>query len=451
MLIAGVFSITHAQEVIDPSGIFFNRINGAVNTFEWFQISAINGENRYNLSNIFGEGFDATITSEGVITLDNGVGGGNFSDPDNFVIMLTIDGASSTFTANRTAFTAPDFPLQLDTPRPANPLFVDDWNNSFIVLNPATGAGAAPNNETIAFTTNANSLRIIDPAGVDFFQGVFENATDVAFRSITPSPSGVFASFPGSDTQFFDSDLLGQGRFLNINEFEAIFLIQSRAGVQPVMQQLLRFVSVRANPLPLGDLNGDRFVNATDRDLLVDQMGLDIEDDVFNLAADIDNDGVITPNDLAVFDTGLPLEIDFSIAEGAWLNTDTNGEGILFDFGPSLDLLFMAWFTFTLEAAEVEIPSPVEIGFAGQRWMTGLLSVNRNTAMGALRARQAGAFDMPPTALETGLDVGEVSIEFLNCDLARVTYAIDSAGVSSSFEIEPLEKVVNPTGFSCSL
>ncbi len=159
----------------------------------------------------------------------------------------------------------------------------------------------------------------------------------------------------------------------------------------------------------------------------------------------------LTPNLVRVIDLGPQGEpFDFALAEGAWLNRDTDGEGILFDFGPSLDLLFGAWFTFTLEAAVPEDPPPMEIGFTGQRWMTTLLTLDGNTASGPLRARQGGMFDMPPTASEMSSEVGEFSVEFSACDLAHVTYSIDSASVSGAFDIEPLEKVVNPNGFSCA-
>ncbi len=147
--------------------------------------------------------------------------------------------------------------------------------------------------------------------------------------------------------------------------------------------------------------------------------------------------------------TAGPAEFNFNMAEGAWLNRDTDGEGILFDFGPSLNLLFGAWFTFTLQPADPGNPPPMDIGFNGQRWMTSLMAINGNTASGPLRARQGGEFDSPPTASETGVVVGQISVEFLLCDLAQVDYMIDSAGVSGSFQIEPLEKVVNPNGFSC--
>ncbi len=158
----------------------------------------------------------------------------------------------------------------------------------------------------------------------------------------------------------------------------------------------------------------------------------------------------LTPNLVRVVDLGPQGEaFDFTLAEGAWLNRDTDGEGILFDFGPSLNLLFAAWFTFTLQPVEPVNPPPMEIGFDGQRWMTALLNIDGNTASGTLRARQGGAFDMPPEAGETGVDTGQFTVEFSACDLAHVSYSIGAASVSGEFDIEPLEKVVNPAGFSC--
>ncbi len=140
---------------------------------------------------------------------------------------------------------------------------------------------------------------------------------------------------------------------------------------------------------------------------------------------------------------------DFALAEGAWLNRNTDGEGILFDFGPSLNLLFAAWFTSTLEEFLPPVPAEMEIGGIGQRWMTSLMTLDGNISSGTLRARQGGAFDMPPTEIEASAEVGQISVQFLACDLAQVNYAIDNPDFSGSFEIEPLEKVVNPNGFSC--
>ena len=132
----------------------------------------------------------------------------------------------------------------------------------------------------------------------------------------------------------------------------------------------------------------------------------------------------------------------------AWNNPDQSGEGILLDYGPSLDLLFGAWFTSTLEPVEPP-ETPQGIGGPGQRWLTMLLEVDGNVATGTLQARQGGAFGSPETDVEINPTVGEITIELLACDLAQVDYTIDSAGISGSFDMEPLEKTVNPDGFTC--
>ena len=91
----------------------------------------------------------------------------------------------------------------------------------------------------------------------------------------------------------------------------------------------------------------------------------------------------------------------------------------------------------------------MDIGAPGQGWMTALLEIDGNTATGTLMANQGGAFDAPPTEQEVNVEVGEISIEFMGCDLGHVMYTIDTANVSGEFDIEPLEKVVNPDGFEC--
>ncbi len=290
----------NAGENIDPRGIFFNRFSGGFSGTEWFQTIPIAGENRYSLNDIFGGGFNGTITSDGVITLDGGVGNGSFSGPDNYVIMPNIGGTEFTFVNNRAPLTTPDFPLQLNSPRPANALLAGTWDNVLETIDPETGAMGPPASELLTLTTDGDTLRITDPGGL-FFQGVFENGVQVAFRRIVPDPGGPFASFPGSDINFAQ-DMLGETVFLNVNEFVAFFLLQTRAPLGSQTQQMFRFTASRVNPLPFGDVNGDQSVDADDRLLIEMQLGLDIDDDDFNLAADLDGNGSINEIDLALFD-----------------------------------------------------------------------------------------------------------------------------------------------------
>ena len=141
---------------------------------------------------------------------------------------------------------------------------------------------------------------------------------------------------------------------------------------------------------------------------------------------------------------------DFTAAEGSWINQQTPGEGLFFDFGPSLEQLFVAWFTFTLDP-DANGPGGGDVGNPDQRWMTALLNLDPATgsAAGTLRARNGGEFDAPPRPGESNPEVGEITVVFSSCDRAQVEYTIDSVAVSGSFEIVPLEKAVNPDGFQC--
>ncbi len=446
-----LYSTAGTAQPIDPRGIYFVSFNGSFSGTEWFEITPTPaGGNRFVLSNITGGSFPGAITPQGDISLD-GLGEGSFSGQDNFMFTASVSGTPFAFEGNRVPMTTTDFPLRLDSPRPANELLAGAWENVFEIIDAENGETISQTAEALIITTDNNNLRMTDSDG-NFFQGVFENGVQVGFRRIFPDPGGLFAdfaSFPGSEYNLTDENILGEVRFLNVNSYIANFLLQTRRPLGLQEQRIIRYTGTRMNPLQFGDVNGDQQVNQVDRGLIQMQLGLNVDDDGFNLAADLDGNGTITSSDLTSFDNLNGAAFDFTLAEGAWLNVDTTGEGILFDFGPSLNLLFMAWFTFTLEPMESIEPAQIEVGFAGQRWMTGLLTLDGNTASGPLRARQGGAFDMPPTTSEMSTEVGEVTVEFLACDLARVDYNIGIAAISDSFEIQPLEKVVNPNGFGC--
>ncbi len=144
---------------------------------------------------------------------------------------------------------------------------------------------------------------------------------------------------------------------------------------------------------------------------------------------------------------------DFALAEGSWVNADPafvgERQGILFDYGPTLNALFMAWFTYTLNPIAPSNATPTDVGSPGHRWMTALLSLDGNRATGTVSAGEGGQFAAPPTGFQRGRERGTFTVEFTACDHGIVTYAIDAPQVSGEFEIIPLEKLVNPNGFEC--
>ncbi|MDT8322195.1 MAG: ethylbenzene dehydrogenase-related protein [Xanthomonadales bacterium] len=147
------------------------------------------------------------------------------------------------------------------------------------------------------------------------------------------------------------------------------------------------------------------------------------------------------------------FEIDYPLVRGQWVeDLDTgqgNSQGITFDFISTSNLLFAAWFTYIEDPIE---PTFEEIGALDNRWLTAQLDIGAedpNVASGPVFASSGGAFQQPSTGFQETVQVGSMTVEFLDCDLARVSYQIDTAGRSGQFQIIPIEKNVNPNGFSC--
>ena len=86
---------------------------------------------------------------------------------------------------------------------------------------------------------------------------------------------------------------------ININEFRASFLLQSRQQLGNQTQALVEFVATRVNPFQIGDANGDGQVNALDNQIVDFLQGLTFESNGYNLAADFNGDGVIDTVDLS--------------------------------------------------------------------------------------------------------------------------------------------------------
>jgi acetyl esterase/lipase len=135
--------------------------------------------------------------------------------------------------------------------------------------------------------------------------------------------------------------------------------------------------------------------------------------------------------------------------EGSWVNPDTTGEGFMFDFEPTPGTVFATWVTYGLDALAPLDPLPVDIGVPGQRWLTSLLSFDDNIATGTIYASQGGAFNTPRKPDEESVPVGDLTIEWLACDLARVTFEILPANISGTFDIVPLKKIVRSDIFAC--
>jgi len=285
---------------IDPRGLYHNVFSGSFSGTEWFQVVPIAGTDRYRVADLFSGGFNATIDAAGSVTLDGGVGSGSFSSPDAWIITPNLGGTVFTFDNLRAPDTTVDFPLQLDSPAPANTILSGTWTNALQALNPRTGAIIGNGSEPLTITATGTTLRVTDPGGL-FFQGVFETPVTAGYRAISPNPGNpAFASFPASSSNI-GQDVLGRVTVESVNEMVGVFLLQTRAPLGSQQQSVFRFTMTRTDPLPPGDLDGDRDVDRDDQDLLDAQLSLTDADDGYNIAADLNRDGVIDAADAKAF------------------------------------------------------------------------------------------------------------------------------------------------------
>lgn len=352
--ILSILLVSSAFGQVNPRGIYFNRFVGPFNGTEWFQLTTTNGTN-YQLRDIYGGGWNGTINAAGDITIP-GQPAGMFSGPDNFVIFPAFAGGPFTFTCNRVPTTTPDFPLRLFSSHTNATPLDGQWNNTLQFINPETGVKEPPATEVITVTTGSNTIRITDPGGL-FFQGVFEHGLLAGFRVVAnpsfPPANGIFATFPGSATNI-GQDLLGELNMVSINEFRASFLLQERSQLGTQDQSVVEFVATRAVPLEPGDANGDGVVNDSDRFIVEALLGRTFEEAGYNLAADVNNNGVIDFEDLSIFclqgDVNLDGNVDLLdvslfivfINAGVYrCEADINADGSvdLLDVSPFVDLL----------------------------------------------------------------------------------------------------------------
>lgn len=232
------------EKTIEPNGMFFNRFSGGFSGTEWFQTFYVPETKQYLMADIFGGGFFGTISADGKVMLEKGLGKGEFSDSDHYIVKPTLGGTQFSFVCNRAPFTDKDFILKLDKAYAANTKLTGQWRATIEVIDPETGVVSDKKTQDITVKSSGTTLRITDPQG-QFMQGVFASNDTVAFRKIVPEPTRVgFASFKGSDVNF-EQNLLGQIEFMGDHKFSGIFLTQTRSPLGSQDQTMLRYTATR--------------------------------------------------------------------------------------------------------------------------------------------------------------------------------------------------------------
>jgi hypothetical protein len=121
---------------------------------------------------------------------------------------------------------------------------------------------------------------------------------------------------------------------------------------------------------------------------------------------------------------------------GAWYNPETSGQGVLVDISPDEQFMFLAWFTYT----EADSADPFE-----QRWLTAQGTYAGRVAHLTLNETLGGKFDDPQ---EVNTEpVGEVMLEFDDCEQGRLTYLFDTDDLQGEI---PLIRVIPGSDNVCA-
>ena len=133
------------------------------------------------------------------------------------------------------------------------------------------------------------------------------------------------------------------------------------------------------------------------------------------------------------------------LLSGNWYNPATSGQGLMFDFSPSINDLFAAWYTFR--------PSGHKIGGgASQDWYT--LQTNRfvpgMTSLAGIPIVQTagGVFDNPSGT--NSVQVGTANIAFQSCNAMTLTYDFTSGDDAGQHGTMSLSRA-GPTPAGCGL
>ncbi len=131
-------------------------------------------------------------------------------------------------------------------------------------------------------------------------------------------------------------------------------------------------------------------------------------------------DNVSAAVELPVIEQGYPVDNPLS---AGWYNMATDGQGMLFEYVPSVNLMTAYWFTFEPETGE-------------QMWLfaSGVPDGNRVT-MDVIRP-QGGKLNDPQAV--TRPDWGEITIDFSDCSNAKAWYDGSVDELSGQFPLTRL-------------
>lgn len=140
---------------------------------------------------------------------------------------------------------------------------------------------------------------------------------------------------------------------------------------------------------------------------------------------------------------GADFEINVGVND-AWYQPETSGQGFFFINFPTIERLFVGWFT---HETEISDDGSAVLGDSGHRWVTALGPTAGNSATLDVSVTSGGVFDDPTDVQSTEPGAyGTVTVEFEDCSNATVRYDLPTPGLSGEI---PVRRIVQGNAAIC--
>ncbi|NND43812.1 MAG: hypothetical protein HKN58_00715 [Xanthomonadales bacterium] len=116
----------------------------------------------------------------------------------------------------------------------------------------------------------------------------------------------------------------------------------------------------------------------------------------------------------------------------AWVSADAPFQGFFFTVYEDLALLFLSWFTFD---SVPPTSGTATFGAIDHRWVTGAGTINGNTVTINVELTTGGAFNTDDPVATQQPAYGTITIVFINCNQAVLTYDFPGPGLSGQMTL----------------
>jgi hypothetical protein len=142
--------------------------------------------------------------------------------------------------------------------------------------------------------------------------------------------------------------------------------------------------------------------------------------------------GLLKPNAVIVRKIPSMFKINAGLND-AWVSAGAPLQGMFVTVFPDLNLVFVAWFTF-----DSVVPiggSPAVFGANDQRWVTGVGTIDGNTAEIKMELTSGGSFNSSVPTPVQDTNYGTLVLVFENCSSGIATFNFPGVGQAGEFMI----------------